>query len=861
MRLHLIFLWLLIAVASFIPSLSLADEPIYCGDTKPSSYTPNTLSESAIATQLGWVSSDINRCGGYYLEQPFTYPKNYIRKDLIQITSNQMLFSQHGTSIGQGKVTITRFGQQIIANKAYLYRDPTTGKLSAVELIDHVTLREPNSLVVAQYGHFDLKTRAETLHDLLYRTTIYSNNKSPKREEYTNDELQESRRITHLSAWGAADAFQQNEPHIYVFDNASYSTCPPDAHFWYVKAKRITLDKNSGRGVANNARVYIHGVPILYTPYINFPIDSRRKTGFLTPTFGTSSKSGGYLRTPFYFNLAPNYDSTLTPAFLSKRGVQLADTTRYLTEQSRGELSASVLPNDHAFQDFKQASEATYQNSTDPFLQADLQRLQNASDTRKSFYWRDDTHFNDHWNANADYSWVSDDYVLRDLSNNLNEVTQNQLLQQGQVVYQGPVVKFIGRLQAYQTLHPIDQTPVFNQYTRLPQLVFNADAGKDPGQFNYFISNELTHFDITDTPGSTTLMPTGNRLHLQPGISHPYNLPYFYFDPKLQLALTQYEITHNDPTNPHRSLPIFDIHSGLYFDREANLFHTSYRQTLEPQIYYTYVPYRNQVDIPIFDTTVNTLTYDQLFLFNRFSGLDRIADANQISLGIQTRLMDQESGLEKMRAGIGEILYFRNRLVTLCSDITCADNPTNPENTQNRSPLSAVLSYSLNPHWTLSADSIWDPQTNSLDNQTVTLHFQPELAKIINLSYSYVRMGDIQPNDSLNSSASNLSQTDLSFTWPLTRDWSTVARWTQNWNHHHFQNLLYGLQYDSCCWAVRFVTGRAFASLSPNNTYQYNTQFFVQFALKGLGNYGNGDPSQLLSSSVSGYQTNFGRDY
>jgi len=405
-------------------------------------------------------------------------------------------------------------------------------------------------------------------------------------------------------------------------------------------------------------------------------------------------------------------------------------------------------------------------------------------------------------------------------------------------------------------------------------VVIEGNYPHGSGQLNYSVMNDLTRFTLQNTPGSNVISPIGMREHFQPGVSLPFIKPYVYFTPRLQFALTKYElsqVTAPNAVNPSRALPIFDIHSGLNFDRDTHIWGQSYRQTLEPQIYYVYVPYKNQNDIPIFDTTVNTLTYDELFMYNRFSGLDRIGDANQISYGVTTRLIDETSGFEKLRAGLGQILYFRARKVTLCSPTTTA-NPLFPcidtldsaqNNNSNKSPLSGMLTYNLNPAWSLIGNSIWDTGRNQFDNQSITLHYQPESQKIINLGYGFVRNGDIQSNDIPNSPGSNLVQSDLSFAWPFltSHDWSMVGRWTQNWNHHHFQNLLYGLQYDSCCWAVRFITGRAFDNLSPNNTYQYNTEFFIQFALKGLGNYGNADPSQTLSSSISGYQSTFGQDY
>jgi LPS-assembly protein len=857
---------LLIALASFFPLKSMAEAQC------PPTIKTHTLTEEAIAKELGWVPSSDTRCGGYYLEPPFTNAKELENTDRIEVTANQMLFAQHGTSIGQGQVTVTRFGQQLVANKAYLYRDPVTGKLSAIDLIDQVTLREPKSLIIAKRGYFNLKTKGESLYDILYRTSIYTISAEKKTDVYSGAVLEQERKVTELNAWGKADEFSQVETQIYEFHDASYSTCPPTSLAWQVKAGNILLNKNTGRGYARKARFYVKGVPIFYTPYMNFPIDARRQTGFLTPTVGTSSKTGIYLRTPFYWNTAPNYDSTITPAYLSKRGLQLSEMFRYLTPTSHGNFTVAALPNDRAFADQQESYQAKYGSSTDPFVQADLRRLENASNTRKSLFWQDNTRLNEHWYGNVNYTYVSDDYYLADLDNNFSEITQNQLLQQGEVGYQSKYWKVLTRVQGYQTLHPVDQNVVLNQYTRLPQILIEGDyPSRTPSGLDYFIMSDLTHFDIKKTPGSSVIPPLGNRLHAQPGISWAFNRPYFYFDPRLQFAMTKYEledVTAPNPRGPSRALPIIDIDSGLYFDRNVKIFSQSYRQTLEPRIYYTYVPYKNQDEIPLFDTTLNTLTYDELFMYNRFSGLDRIGDANQITYGVESRLIEGQSGYEKLRAGIGQILYFRERKVTLCTVTTagtltfpCTDTSLNPENTFNKSPLSGTLTYNLNPRWSLAGNSIWDVQQNEFNNQTITLHYQPEVRKIVNLGYSFVRNGDQQINDLLDSPASNLSQTDLSFAWPLARDWSMVGRWTQNWNHHRFQNLLYGLQYDSCCWAVRFVTGRAFANLNPTNTYQYNTEFFIQFALKGLGNFGNADPSQFLSSSISGYQSNFGQDY
>lgn len=824
-----------------------------------------TLKET-IVQKLGWITTNNNRCGGYYLEPAFLYPKQFTQNDVIKITSDQTLFAQHGTSILEGQVTITQMGQQITANKAYLYRDSTTGKYNAIDLIGRVHFREPDDLIVAKDAHIDLVTKTQTLNNIYYRSAIYGS-PSAKPERPDNDVLQKPRKVTQLSAWGEAKTFTKIQPKVYEFKEATYSTCPPTSNTWQIRASKIKLDKNSGRGTARNGRLYIKNIPILYAPYLNFPIDARRETGFLAPVFG-SGRSGGYLSTPFYLNMAPNYDSTITPSYMTKRGFQVTDLFRYMTKTMSGQAQFQGLPSDKEFTRFQTVSQAKYGNSTDPVVLADLKRLQNEGSARGAFYWRNKAQFNPNWSSDIDYNYTTDDYFLRDLGHSLNEVTDNQLLQQGEVNYKQQHWNLTTRVQQYQTLHPVDVQSVYlNQYSRFPQFIVNGDYPDQKFGLDYFIANDLTHFDYRDTPGVYVQNPMGNRLHIQPGVSLPVNWPSFYMTPRLQFAMTNYElghITNVETKTSNRTLPIFDLGTGLYFDRDMQFFGENLHQTLEPQAYYTYIPYRVQDQIPLFDTTLNTLTYDQLFTYNRFSGLDRFGDANQIALGVTTRLIDPLTGAEKIRASLGQLIYFRDRRVTLCSvnDPGCPTPAMVSLNAQRRSPLSSALTYTLNPQWTLSTTNIWNTQKNQIMNQATTLQYKPGPRRAFNLGYNFVRDGDALATDPPNSPQSNLKQLNFSVAWPVLRDWSAVASWTKSINRGRFQSMVYGLQYDNCCWAVRAVAGRAFLNLGPTGNPVYNNQAYVEVALKGLSNFGPfGDPSQLVSSSVPGYENNFGHDF
>lgn len=848
--------WLLCFILAICIAPALA---ISTSELNSTSY----LTQEADAKQLGWVINPSNICGGSYFEAPLPLTP-IANRDIVTVTTGGGLLSQHTTSILDRNVTVSRQGQLLTGNQAYLYRDPVTGKLSVIDMIGDVHLREAHSLVIGKKGRYNFTDQSKSLIDILYRTSIDANiGLRGKKQKYR---IRSPNDTPLLTAWGKADAFTQRTPRVYELSKASYTTCPPINPTWHVKASRIVLNKNTGVGYATHARVMIKDIPVFYVPYIRFSIDKQRKSGFLWPTIGGSNKWGPYFLAPYYWNMAPNYDMTITPGILTKRGFQFNDDFRYLTQHSEGNVKFSILPNDKAFRDFQQdvaKDPQAYANASNSanVTQAEAIRLKNSSDTRKGFIWRNYAQFNDHWSSNIDYNAVSDDYYLHDFGQNLNEITANQLLQEADLNYKGQNWNFIGRLQAYQTLHPIGDPPVENQYRRYPQFILNGDYPDQAYGLEYFIGNEITHFDIRNTPGTPINKPIGNRLHTQPGVSLPLYWPYFYINPRLQLALTDYDLYQTTPTGTptslHRALPIFDLTSGLAFNRDTHLFNHAFLQTLEPQFYYTYIPYRDQSKIPNFDTTVNTLAYDQIFNYNRFTGIDRIGDTNQIGVGITTRLIDQKSGLEKVRLGVGEIIYFANRRVTLCNDNSCIDNPDNPSNRQGLSPISAVLNYHINPVWTFNiTNAILNPITKQLDNITLAFQYKPDDLHLLNFGYTYARGGDILSGISTPNSANNLKVTDVSAAWPLFHNISAVGRWSQNWNHGHLQNLLYGLQYDTCCWAVRLVGGQAFTGFSPqnNNRPQYNTDVLIQFSLKGLGDVGTGNPSGLLSG-IPGYQS------
>jgi len=410
---------------------------------------------------------------------------------------------------------------------------------------------------------------------------------------------------------------------------------------------------------------------------------------------------------------------------------------------------------------------------------------------------------------------------------------------------------------------PVNQAPGVDQYIKAPELNFSGMFPQHPAGLNFGLDSQFIRFDHV---GSS--VPTGDRYYIAPFISLPIVAAYGYIKPKLQLTETYYNLSHNSnkPDTINRTLPIFDIDAGLYFSRKTHLFGKSYQQTLEPRIFYLYIPNHNQSNIPVFDSNIQIFTFDQMFRTNRFSGLDRIGDANQLTLALTTRFLKGNTGEEKFSASIGQIYYFRDRRVTVCASPGCTDN-TNPilnrtSPDSRYSPLVGQLRYFFNPAWNLTTNLAWNAEKKRLNNANFYFQFSPAPEKVFNFGYTFLRGGDIylskHPNTiPTNSYKNNLDQGNVSVAWPLSKHWLAVGRYNYNISHSHPQDYFYGLQYKSCCWAVRFVAAKTFTNLDQNFKPEYEKSFVIQFQLTGLGNIGVNNPSSMLTTGIPGYHNNF----
>ncbi len=619
-------------------------------------------------------------------------------------------------------------------------------------------------------------------------------------------------RIVPTNANGSADRVVMQGRNLVTLDNSSFTTCPSDDNAWAINASEILLDREDGTGEAWNMTLRVKDVPVMYLPYISFPIDDRRRSGFLYPAFSENKRNGIDIATPYYLNLAPNYDLTLTPRWLKKRGTQLGAQFRYLTSGSRGIIGAEYLPDDR---------EADFEDNPD----------------RWSWDVYHHTRFSPRWTAGINAQGVSDNDYFHDLGTDFDVGNKDRLLRHGYIQYRDPHWSFNARLRQEQVLSGGER------YRELPSFRLSGNYPDQWAGMNFFVSSELTRFDKK----SDTAV-TGDRFSVAPGISMPYETLSGFVVPTLRYHHTQYKL--DDPVTDesetiNRGLPIFSLDSGLFFERELVFGEEDFTQTLEPRLFYLYVPYEDQDDIPRFDTNQSTFNFSRLFRTNRFNGMDRIGDANQVSASLTSRFLDSV-GRERLRLTAGEIFYFRDRQVTL--------TPSRAEGTAPNSALLAEAVYNWTSGLSVRSGIEWDHHNDETNRGVLSLHYEPEPNKIINLSHRVRRR-----------SSGISEESDVSVAWPLVGNWNLVGRWNNDLVEHRTIESLIGLEYESCCWAVRVVGRRYLNARLDGNGFivaddddEFNSGIFFQFIFKGLGGTSTATTT-LLRESIFGYEDLLGQ--
>lgn len=573
--------------------------------------------------------------------------------------------------------------------------------------------------------------------------------------------------------------------------NPRYTTCPAGRDDWFLRASELKLDTEKDIGTARHARVSFFGVPLFYVPYFTFPISDARKSGFLVPQIGYDSRLGGAVNVPYYFNIAPNYDDTLTPRLLTDRGLQLHNQFRYLGHGFNGRLETEYLANDKLTGENRAAGAFLHRHTFAPA-----------------------------WSGLVDVRGVSDKNYLSDFGDHLGITSQTHLPQNAELNYSGQIARFTARASDFQT---VDTTivPTAEPYARLPQLVLSLRPPSTPGAPQYALDGEWVRFDHD-------VNITGERLHLNPALRWPFAKVYGFVTPELGARHIAYDLDRPDATRPSVSAPYLALDTGLFFERATHVGSREFVHTLEPRVYYLYVPYRDQDDQPTFDTSLPDFTFTNLFRNNRFIGGDRIGDANQLTLALTTRFIDQEDGTERLRASIGQIRYFDDRRVNIPAGTVLTE----------RSDLAAEVVAWLSGNWHLNTAVQWSPESGKTQRASYYLQYQPARDRILNIGQRFVR--------------NELEQFDVSTEWPLGANWSLRARSLYSQRDHENVESYAGLQYRACCWALRFhAARRLLPATGANVTPERSREFMLELELSGFGKLGAAPVSPLTQGLFS----------
>jgi LPS-assembly protein len=834
-----------------------------------------------------WVcdASKNKLCKGYYLEQSLPYPgqssKN-LEHEPISITADKGEFASEGDTTASGHVHLIHGNRQAFANQVIVHRSVKKSKaFESIQAIGDVKITEPGYRLDGTSANIDLEQDTEVVQNAHFR--LYDRH-----------------------ARGTADLITLTKRYRMILKNASYTTCNPFQNTWALKTSNLDLNKKTGRGRARHARLYIKEIPVFYFPYIDFPIDNRRQTGFLYPGYGVTNRSGVALSAPFYWNIAPNYDATLTPRYLTKRGLEMQGLFRYLSSHSEGEIEGGILPSDRAYRRFKTekneeisqllATTVSINNSINPFLvnpnfllrDPRITALNKGNSTRTAFRAKNTSVLSSNWSSSFQYQTVGDDNYFMDLGDTLGIASTTQLLQQGDVTYQDLHWKVVTRLQQYQTLHPFSGPRNDNVYKRLPQLTLQNNYSDLPYGFDWAINGEFSRFLHKHDPFTDTAFTTGDRLQLRPALSLPIIYPGWFIKPRIQvnmllysLALSQIDAKNQYSKSPSNMIPMLDLDSGLIFERDISANNYSYIQTLEPRAYYLYVPYHDQNRLPNFDTSYNGFSYNQLFRDNRFSGLDRINDANQLTLAITTRFLSETTGSEQISLTLGQIYYFKQRHVTACHsslDPQCLNRelfnlstpsllPNHPRKQNHRSPYVGLARIYLGEDWTANAEIEWNSYKNRRDKEAFFLQYKPSEQMVFNLGYQFLRQNFARISR-ITRLPEKLDQIDASVAIPITEQWRLLSRWHYDLENRRSNDISLGLEQDGCCTAVRLFVSRfltPFDDSKPQNATEaseqalfkqnrYSTAIFLQFVFKGLGDVGSNKMTSDLKRSIPGYQ-------
>ncbi len=693
----------------------------------------------------------------------------------------------------RGGVSVDQGYRQLRGEDAHFDRGVREGTVSG-----GITLREPGVLLRGQEAQYSADTGEASIRD----------------SEFVLHEQ-------HLH--GTATQLRRDAEGMLFIDGGNLSFCAPDDEQWAIRADSIKLDLEEGLGTARSAKLDLGGIPVLYMPWIRFPLDDRRRSGVLWPEMSSDTSGGVDIAVPVYFNLAPNYDALYTPRYIQERGLNHELETRYIDRKvGFWSVGGTYMPEDDRFR---------------------REQPQEENHERWLGVVKHNGLFDQRWRSRVDYSKASDVDYLKDLdTSNLENRRRTNLLQLGSLDYLGDDWLVGADFQQYQSL----ADDINEDYQKLPQVTARFRGDNTPFEVDPILLTQYSYFDTDDD------RVTGQRVYLEGGATYPMLWQFGFLKPTAKYRYLEYELTNPDNAgtdSPSTGSTLTSLDGGLYFERHTALGGLGLLQTLEPRVFYLYSEYENQLDQPDFDSAELTFSYNQLFRETRFSGRDRLDDANQLSIGLTTRYISDDDGREYLNASLGQIYYFDDRRVRL--------DPRDGPLDQSSSEMAAEVNFYPNKRLSLRNSLVWDPDSGNMNAGSLQTSYQREDGAVFNVGYSYRRPLTLVDRDIVT------AQAHLSTYYPINDRWRVFAALNYSVESDTSIEDMFGIEYDSCCWRIRLLHLRYFDTAGrqnpdfsdPNLEREYSTQ--VQVVLKGMGGFGS-RVTDLLEDMIRGFHD---RDY
>ena len=792
---------------------------------KPQTTASETVSENladnkeqprlSLSNNLDWVKKQdmtpeqqslvAKFCCGAYIEPKRDYQDSDKHPDESALRVNAISTEAQSDSVAilEGDVNIAQGYRQLRSNSAIVDQENRR-----ITLIGNVRFREPNMLLTGNHALLNLDSQEVKIENATY--------------------------VLHqASVRGSAKVLRRQSNGLILIEDSSFTGCEPDIDTWKLQTSEIKLDQKSGFATVKNARLDVGKVPIFYFPYAKFPISNRRSSGLLFPSIASDQENGIDFSQPIYWNLAPNYDATITPRYIQHRGMGIETKFRHLNNWSNNQLSAGFLANDkggnHDYQ--PDSSSGLYPNQDEDRYMLRLQHQGNFATS---------------WSSSIDFNEVSDKNYLSDIG----QITEQDdslthLLRIGSLGYQTDSLQFSVEAQDFQSI-----TVGLNDPYKIASRMTLNNTLRYANSVTVELNNQHTEFRH-----DSQALISGSRTALNYRLGMNNRWDWGYFKPTISVKHLAYQLdtainpedSFSTTNNPMITVPAISLDSGIFLEKESHLF-SGFQQTLEPRLFYIKSKYRTQEFLPDFDTKEMTASYTQLFRPNRFAGGDRISDDHRLSLGVSTSLINQENGREKLRASLAQAIYFDDRRVSLSNNVD-----SNSDLERKKSDLAFELYYRINNHWRLNNEAVYSSQKNQWENASASLYYQNN-EQLFNISYHYSRL-----NSELQTSSTTqpIEQIDMSFYVPAGNDISWVGRWHHDFTNNRELEVFSGFEYNNCCWRAGLVLRRWLDrqndSLVTEREPKLRNGVFLQIQFKGIVGTG-GRVASILKKGIYGYE-------